>query len=133
MHMSIVGQTARIDIGVTEALARYLAFGIDPGSLGMALLRGDRAAAYETAHPLLDAEHNTYAEDVVATMFEVTESAIPVFARGDDIGRWMKHKGLSAAPESIVMMTKLGIENEILWNYVMKHYPEAIRRSSEPA
>lgn len=129
--MSIVGQTAHIDIGVTESLARWLAFGIDPGSFGMALLKGDRAAAYEAAHPVLhevenQREGNQPAEDIVATMFQVTESAIPSFARGEYIERWQQHKGLSKAPESIKTMLKLSIENAVIYNYIAKNYPDVL-------
>lgn len=130
--MSIVGQTAHIDSGVTLALAHYLAFGLDPGSFGMALLKGDRDTAYATAHETLKpGSHGV--EDVVATMFEVVESAIPTFARGEDITRWMKHKGLSKAPDSIKTMTKLAIANDVIWNHVVRHHPEVIRSTKTEA
>jgi hypothetical protein len=139
--MSIVGQTAHIDRGVTDALATYFAFGIDPGSFGMALLRGDREAAYASAHEALKPadDHEVLgshgSEDVVATMLEVTESSLPQFARGEDVERWIGHKGLSGAPESLKVMAKLGIENPIIWNLVAKRHPEVManKHDAQPA
>ncbi len=129
--MSIVGQTAVIDLGVMEALARYLAYGLDPGSFGKALLRGDTEEAYRCAHPLLHREEDQELGgrelvDIIPTMLLFTESAIPAFARGEDIDRWMEHRGLSGAPESIRAMAKLGIENYAIWNYVQNKHADAI-------
>ncbi len=128
--MSIVGTQARVDEGMVQALAGYLAFGLDPGSFGMALLRGDRSEAYATAHPLLvpepDDPTGLVAEDVVATMFEVVEAAVPTFARGDYVDEWMKHAGLDQAPISQKTMLKMSIESPLLYNYVSKHYPQVM-------
>jgi hypothetical protein len=133
--MSIVGQTAQIDTSVTEALGEYLAFGTKPNKFAMALLRGDRGTAYATLDTLPSEDHEILGshgvEDVVATMMEVVESAIPVFARGDDIDRWMRHKGLSGAPESIRFMAQLGIENQTIWKYVAKHHPDLITGTNQ--
>ena len=66
-------------------------------------------------------------------MLLFTESAIPSFARGEDIERWMAHEGLSRAPDSIKVMAKISVENHAVLNEVARKFPDAFPKKEAVA
>lgn len=95
--------TVKLDWGMVQALASYVKAGLEPGSLGKALILGDHALAYHCSHRLLQGEGEN---DIVKNLLEFAEANLPEESRGslEAYSRWIDHQGLQGCTSSTITM-----------------------------
>lgn len=83
--MSIV--SLKLDLGTVQSIALFVVKGLEPGSFGRALLRGDSKDAYRCAHALLTQGRHG---DIVANMLAWAEHHVPTgyFDTDEKIAAW---------------------------------------------
>ena len=96
------GEDRLYDLEVINGFARYLFWGLPPGSFESACIEGNYAAAFNHAHPSLKQQGtriwgSPVQQDIVANMIEFTSRHLPEFARGDYQVQmaWCRGGGLS--------------------------------------
>jgi hypothetical protein len=105
-----------LDMHVIEALASWVAFGLPPGSFGLALLVQDEEVARQKAHELLKRPYCGH--DIIRDSLLFVRKRLPVESYGSSaaILLWSKLGGLSGATIDVAAYeAKLGSAMSEAW------------------
>ncbi len=107
------------DLGVIDALSKYVLMGLDPGSFADYLLMNDYDGARSVAHEKLKACQE---QDLVQNHIDFVQNYMPIQCHGsrETIWKWMHHQGLEGSSAETRALIK--ISSEFYWFLFFNRY-----------